>query len=215
MRPCAVCGGIEVDAAGRCARCGSPARRPRSPLIVPLIALSVTLVVLTVAIVVVVVRRAGPGTGKQGDASGGGSLVDNCVVGTWRTNHYEEDVPVNGVGNVKFTGQGAEVRLRADGTGVTDYKDGTTFTATINNIGYSLLVTGTVSFGYRAHDGTVSFSHVTAAGKETLTRADNGKQVVQDLSGDADPASYTCAGDALTEYTNRYRAELSRVNRTG
>jgi hypothetical protein len=192
-------------------------QRPRSPLVIPLVALSATLVVLAVAIVVVVVVRAGHPTGQTSGPTGTGtvSLVDECVVGTWRTNHYEEDVPVTGVGNVKFTGQGAEVRLRADGTGVTDYRNGTTFTATINGVGYRLVVTGTVSFGFRTHDGTVSFTDVTAAGQETITRTDTGQQVSQDLSGSSDPASYTCSGDTLIEFTNQYRAEMSRVSRTG
>jgi hypothetical protein len=186
---------------------------------VPLIALSATLVVLVVAIVVVVVVRTGSRgqTGGQTTAPPGtntGSSVDGCVVGTWRMSHYEEDVPVAAVGSVKFTGQGAEVRLRADGTGVTDYKNGTTYTATVNGVVYNLVVSGTVSFGYRTQSGTVSFSGVTAAGKETITRTDNGQQVTQDLSGSSDPATYTCAGDTLTEFTNQYRAEMSRISRT-
>jgi hypothetical protein len=199
---------------------GYPQRPPRtrSPLLVPLIALSSILVILVAAIVVVAVVRA---SGRNNSTGGGStapttaSLVDECVIGTWRMSHYEEDVPVKDIGNVKFTGEGAEVRLRADGTGVTDYKDGTTFDATVGGVAYKLVVTGTVSFGYRTSNGTVSFSGVTASGQETLTRTDTGQQVTQELTGSSDPASYTCSGDSLTEFTNQYRAELRRVSRIG
>jgi hypothetical protein len=204
----------------------APPPRARSPLLVPLIALSSILVVLVAAIVVVVVVRASGksdangANGANGQPTGpsatkAAALVDECVVGTWRMSHYEEDVPVAGFGTVKFTGEGAEVRLKDDGTGVTDYKDGTTFNATLSGVVYKLVVTGTVSFGYRTNNGAVSFTGVTASGKETLTRTDNGQQVSQDLTGNSDPASYTCSGDSLTEFTNQYRAEMRRVSRTG
>jgi hypothetical protein len=187
---------------------GQPAKPPRSPLVVPLIALSITLVVAVVAIVVVVVVRSRSGGGP---APGAKALVDRCVVGTWRTDRYQEDVPVAGVGSVRFTGQGAQVRLAADGTGVTDYGSGTTYTATINGVGYRLAVSGTVRFGYRTDNGTVSFTGVTANGTEILTRTDTGQQVTDALSGSSDPARYTCAGDQLVEFTNQYRAELHRI----
>ncbi len=202
----------------------APPQRNRSPLLVPLIALSSILVVLVAAIVVVAVVRAsgktdaGGGTGQPTgapSATKAAALVDECVVGTWRMSHYEEDVPVAGFGTAKFTGEGAEVRLKDDGTGVTDYKDGTTFTATLGGVVYKLVVTGTVSFGYRTNNGAVSFTGVTASGDETLTRTDTGQQVSQKLTGNSDPASYTCSGDSLTEFTNQYRAEMRRVSRTG
>jgi hypothetical protein len=183
---------------------------------VPLIALSSILAILVAAIVVVaVVRASGRSNPSTAGSTEAASLVDECVVGTWRMTHYQEDVPVQNVGNVRFTGDGAEVRLRADGTGVTDYKDGTTFNATVDGVTYTLVVTGTVSFGYRTSNGTFSFSDVTASGAETLTRTDTGQQVKQDLAGSSDPASYTCSGDSLTEFTNQYRAEMRLVSRTG
>jgi hypothetical protein len=228
MQPCATCGSLGVDTAGFCVRCrayrGVPAapgtppapgdaapapKRSRSPLLIPLIALSMTLVVLVVAIVVVVVARS-----RDRDVAADGVLVDRCVVGTWQVRRYIEQVPVGGVGNVAFSGQGARVRLRADGTGVSDYGDGTTFAATIGGVAYTLVVKGSVTFGFRAQDGTVSFTDVSAAGTETLTRADTGRQVIRQLTGSSDPARYTCAGDSLTEFTSQYRAEMSRVSRT-
>jgi hypothetical protein len=217
MQPCPVCGVATVDPAGYCTGCrtlrGAPAPaspRIRSPLLIPLIALSATLVVLVVAIVVVVVARSGDAR-RTGAA---GAVVDSCVVGTWKVTAYHEDVPVNGVGTVRFTGAGFEVRLRADGSGVTDYHDsGTTFKAEINSIPYTLVVTGTVRFDFRADAGSVSFSHLRPTGKEKLTNDKTGQSETLDLQGSGEPASYTCAGNALIEFTGQYRAEMSRVSR--
>jgi hypothetical protein len=170
---------------------------------------SATLVVLVAAIIVVVARRGAPAGGS------GPLLVDRCVVGTWTVTHYTEQVPVAGVGDVTFVGKGAEVRLRRDGTGVTDYKeDGTTFTASIGGVNYRLVVTGTVTFTYRTGNGTVTFTDVKASGKETITREDTGATETADLVGSLTPASFTCGGNALVETTNQYRAEMTRVSRT-
>jgi hypothetical protein len=228
MQPCPVCGSPGVDAAGYCVQCrtyrGLPdtapaSRRTRNIMLIPLIALSVTLAILVVAIVVVYAARADRGTNDPTASSSSSGkpnpAIDNCVVGTWKMNAYSEDVPVDGVGTVKFTGQGAQVRLRADGTGVTDYGSGTTFTGTISGVTYKLVVSGTVKFDYKAKDGTVSFSNLSASGKETVTRSGTDQQFTQDLTGSSDPANYTCAGDTMVEYTDQYRAEMGRLSRTG
>jgi hypothetical protein len=141
-------------------------------------------------------------------------VVERCVVGTWTVTKYTEQVPITGAGDVTFTGKGAEVRLRGDGTGVTDYKTGTTYTATINGVNHRLVVTGTVTFAFRTGSGTVTFSDVKADGKETLTRDDTGESKTADLVGDLSPASFTCGGNAMVEWTSRYRSEMSRVSRS-
>ncbi len=221
MQPCPGCGTGTVDPAGHCTRCGTfrgappPApRRTRSPLLIPLIALSATLVVLVVAIVVVVVARSGTAR-RTGDT---GAVADSCVVGTWKVTAYQEDVPVDGVGTVRFTGAGFEVRLRSDGSGVTDYHaSGTTFRATVNTIPYTLVVTGTVRFDFHAGAGSVSFANVRPAGKEKLTNERTGQSETLDLQGSAEPARYTCEGDSLTQVATRqqYRADMTRVSRNG
>jgi hypothetical protein len=189
----------------------APPPRRRNIWIIPLVTSTATLVLLVAAIIVVLARRGEPAGGRTG---GQAALVDQCVVGTWTVTRYIEQVPVEGVGDVTFTGRGAEVRLRADGTGVTDYRDGTAFTATISGVNYRLVVTGRTTFGYGATAGAVTFTDVKATGKETITRLDTGATETTDLAGDLSPATYTCTGDSLVETTSRYRSEMSRVSRT-
>src|SRR5258705_6326013 len=89
MRPCRKCRGVAVDAAGRCVTCGaSRGRRAsgHSPYLIPLIALSGVLALLVMAIAAVGVARGRGGTGSGTGASPTpGSLIDPCLVGTWRS----------------------------------------------------------------------------------------------------------------------------------
>ncbi|HET6212838.1 MAG TPA: hypothetical protein VFE14_08210 [Micromonosporaceae bacterium] len=177
----------------------APPPRQRSPYAVPVIALSVTLVALVAAIVIVVlVKSARERTAK-----------DSCVVGGWLVARYEERVAIEGVGPVLFTGTGARLELRADGTGRTDYGAGTVFTGNASGKRITLMISGAVTFHYRAADHILAFSDVrstatseAAVGDEKLGRTA--------LAGNADPANYTCAGGKLTEQTATYRAELTR-----
>jgi hypothetical protein len=195
-------------------------QRRRSAWLIPLILSSATLTILVAAIVVLLVVRpsASPSADSSTDPSGGRSTGDAqahpCPVGTWTVTEYTEKVAVDGVGDVTFVGKGAEVRLRADGTGVIDYKAGTVFTATISGTAYKLVVTGQITYSYRLDAGTMTFSDVKANGKETVTRQDTGESVSDDLGGTLEPARYTCSGDALTEYTDRFNAAMARLSRT-
>src|SRR5262245_28604916 len=89
-----------------------PQPKQRSSFMVPLVALSATLFVLVVAIVVVAAVKAADSSGGGGSGGGGRtpvdqtrpvSLVDECVVGTWRVTSHEETVSVPSVGDVVFT----------------------------------------------------------------------------------------------------------------
>ena len=185
----------------------APPPRRRNVWIIPLVISTLTLVVLVAAIIVVLDRR---------DKATGGAMryvVDRCVVGTWTVTKYTEQVPIAGVGDVTFTGKGAEVRLRGNGTGTTDYRNGTTYTATISGVNYRLVVTGTVTFTFRTGAGTVTFTDVKANGKETITREDTGASETADLVGNLSPASFTCGGNSMVESTNRYRSEMARLSR--
>lgn len=183
--------------------------RQRSAWLLPLVASLFVLVVLVGAIVVMLaIRQSSVLSGRDAPAA-------SCPVGRWSVTEYTEKVAVKDVGDVTFVGKGAEVRLRSDGTGVTDYKDGTVFTATINGIAYRLVVTGQVTYSYHHDAGKVTFSDVKAQAKETLTRADNGESVSDDLPGQLGPARYTCSGNAMTEYTDEYTAVMTRLSATG
>jgi hypothetical protein len=167
---------------------------------VPLIALSATLVVIVVAIVVVAIVRSGskkpvaePSTQPSASA-----LVDECVVGTWNITSDEEDVVMDQVGKVRFTGKGGEAKLKADGTGTIDYdKNGPAkFTATYKDQPIELTVTGTVTFDYRTNNGAVSYSNMKAHGNLAMTVGGVASTSLP-LEVDDTPAKYTCSGDSL------------------
>lgn len=282
MQPCAVCGGVVVDATGYCVQCGtfrgvpappppgpplgpplpaapgslppgpvyqasvppayigptsgppgyptSPAYyagpapmpapgpvapKPRSPFVIPLVALSATLAILVVAIVVVVLVRSAsdpsdPVAGPSSEASTDPG-VDSCVVGRWRVTSHEERVAIDSVGNVTFTGgDGTEIRLNADGTGVTDYGEGTEFEGTVSGRTVTLVLSGTVSFRFQTANGTVSFSDTTSEA-EGVVKVDGDEIGREPFEASDDPAKYTCSDTELTESTNLYEIVMARV----
>lgn len=187
------------------------------PFVVPLVALSVTLVVLVVAIVIVVIVRsdepgtsvAGPTSPPPGPTATGNPGVDPCVVGSWRVTSHREDVAIEDIGKVTFTGgAGTLVELNADGAGRSTYS-GATFKGTAGGQQVKLVLDGTVEFDFMARDGTVSFKSMQAAG--TAKGFINGEEVVSEpLSGSDDPAKYTCSGDTMTQSTDSYNTEYER-----
>jgi len=208
-----------------------PPDRGRSYL-VPLVALGATFVVLVAAIgVVIAVRSTGDGTRVTADPSvsptpnasptssalptpkeASPPLVDPCVVGTWQVDSYEEDIALEEpFGRTRFSGvgPGARVELREDGSGTTDYGDGTTFEGFVAGTVVTLTVSGQVTYRFRALDGTVSFSDVDADGTVTLS-APGLDSESQTLVVDFDPASYQCDGDTMTQSTTLYTAEMSK-----
>jgi hypothetical protein len=182
---------------------GAPTQvvRRRSPWLVPLVVSSTVLAALVVAIGVVLVRSHG--------------ATSACPVGTWKVTRYSESVAVAGVGDVTFRGSGTEIRLRPDGTGVTDYRTGTTFVAQVGGVSYDLVVTGTISYTYRLAGDRMRFADVRAAGRETVTRRDTGESLDGKLVGTMDPAAVRCHGDAMSQSTSRYTADLVRITATG
>jgi hypothetical protein len=185
---------------------------------VPLIALSATLVVIVVAIVVVAIVKSG---GKKPVANestkpdpSASALVDECVVGTWTITSDEEDVVMDEVGKVRFTGKGGQARLKADGTGSIDYnRDGPAkFTAKYKDQPVELVVTGTVTFEYRTVNGAMSFSKMVAKGNLAMTV---GGVATTNLPLDItdDPAKYTCVGDTLTQTTTLQTVKMTRTSK--
>jgi hypothetical protein len=190
------------------------------PFVVPLVALSATLVVLVIAIVIVVIVRSGGQTGtpvadRSTPAAGptaepANPDVDPCVVGRWRVTSHREDVAMEDVGEVTFTGgRGALVDLAADGAGRTTYS-ATSFTGTAGGQEIRLEFNGTLEFDFTARDGTVSFKNMQADG--TAKGYVDGEEVVSDpLSGSDDPAKYTCSGSTMTQSTATYETAYARV----
>jgi hypothetical protein len=185
-----------------------------------LIALSATLVVLVVAIVIVVTARnrtsttngqGGPETTTPAQSSSSAaSVVDSCVVGSWRVTSHEERVPIDNVGNVTFTGgDGAKIRLAADGTGVTDYGNGTEFEGTANGRTITLILSGDVTYRYHTANGTVSFRALTSRA-HGVVKVDGVEVGREDFDATDDPAKYTCTASRLTQATNLYETVMTR-----
>jgi hypothetical protein len=172
-------------------------------------------VVLVIAIVVVVIVRSGSkgGTPVAGHSTSPTSLVDPCLVGTWRITKDEQDVVVTDVGNVRFTGQGAQVRLKADGTGVQDYQGSSPYVATLKGQKIELTVDGKITFGYRTLTGTVAFSDVNAQGNATM-KVDGVLATSVPLEADNDPATYTCTDGTLKETTSLRTVSMTRISRS-
>jgi hypothetical protein len=196
--------------------------RTRPSFLVPLLALSATLVVLVVAIVVVVVVKS---KGDNGGAGGGttttttptaASLVDTCVVGDWDETSHNEQTPIDGfVGKVTFTGSGALLHLKADGTGSYEY-NGATYTGNgeraADNQTYEikLKIDGKITFDYRTDNKTFSFSNMKATGSAVGFL--NGQPLPgnQPLEPDTNPASYTCDGSNMKHTNSVYTIDWKR-----
>ena len=182
-----------------------PAPRKRAS-IVPLVVLSVVLVALVTAIVVVVASRTGDGggNGANGPSNSPSTSVDPCVVGNWRVTSHTEDIEVNDE-NVRFTGNGARIRLDGDGTGVIEYGDGIDYTGGR----YTLTLAGSVNFDFRTANGKVTFSNLGPSGTVTLKAGDI-VLAQQPLEGSDDPATYTCDATTLVEQTTKFRVEMRK-----
>jgi len=210
--------------------------RNRSSFTVLLIGLSTTLVLLVAGIITVIVLKSGDDRGDSrrtagGQASAGASadpsngwtpspgassLVDKCVVGTWKLTLYQETVQIDGVGPVTFTGngQGAQLRLAADGSGLQDFGEGMALAATATIAGSSvrinLLVSGTLTYDYRTSGGSFTYTDVVPSGSIRVT-SNNGVDATEPLSGTSEPASYTCEGNQLVSWTSTSRSEMTRA----
>src|SRR4029453_10640514 len=95
--------------------------------LVPVLALSGVLVLLVVAIVVVAALKNGddktdtpvaePGKSSAGASPKASAVIDECLVGTWETTSYTEQVSMQGIGDVPFKldKNGAILKFTADG----------------------------------------------------------------------------------------------------
>lgn len=191
------------------------------PFVVPLVALSVTLVILVVAIVIVVLVNSQSGdpsadpSPSPGDTntSAAASDVDSCVVGRWRVTSHREDVAIPDVGKVTFTGgEDAEIELNADGSGSTDYHDGTAFEGDANGRTIKLEISGTVNYEFTARDGTVSYTKVESDAKAKIFIDGEQYGSEEPFEGSDDPSKYECSGDELIQKTFLYETRFAKVS---
>jgi len=140
------------------------------------------------------------------------AAVDPCVVGTWKETTHEEVLLVPGVGDVRFTGQGAVDRFRPDGTATGDPSGAPGYTATVNGQPVELRITGSLTFHYQAVDDVLKYSQPsgTARGEVRINGVLRG--TVDSPYGK--PDRYTCTGDSMKLFGVDYLAQLSRVSRT-
>ena len=204
---------------------GAPTNPPskRSSLMVPLLALSGVLALLVVAIVVVaVVKNSGddPGTDPAPGAQASQpakSLVDECVVGTWETVTYTEQVAIDGVGDVPFKLEKNPPTLKFSKDGkLTQTYRGSVFGATMPVEGQSVKVLYTIdataSSDFRTNDGGMTYSNVNASGKGVVTASGTPFREEVPFDPGDDPSKYTCSNDTLSLTTSRINTELKRVS---
>jgi hypothetical protein len=240
MRPCVVCGGVTVDAQGHCTACrafrGPPGSAqlasgdqrghlaPISPppvrvraFVLPIVALLVALIAVFVAIVIVVAAHHAQFSGSFVDpttpAPSESSVadVDGCLVGRWRVTSQREDVAVPNVGRVAFTGSGAQTELRPDGTGRTDFGDGTLFKGTLNGRTIRLEVRGELTFRFTARDGTISVRNTTSRASAQIFVDGLPYGGSEAFEVTEDPASYECLGNIMIERTGVSETRFTRL----
>ncbi|MDR7280032.1 hypothetical protein [Catenuloplanes atrovinosus] len=119
------------------------------------------------------------------------AVADECLVGPWRVAEQRELVALPDLGTVEvtLTGVGPAVTYRADGTGVIEYGEATSYAATVDGRDALITVAGTVTFEFGAADG------VTAA---TEARSDATFTVTPDGAEPGAPADWPAS---LTEWS--------------
>ncbi|GAA1850147.1 hypothetical protein [Asanoa iriomotensis] len=175
----------------------NPGATPRSHR-APIVVLSVVLFLLLGAIVVVQASRAGR------------RAADPCPVGEWDVVSYREVVELDDLRQtVTFGGgTGTVLRLRANGTGETDYGSGVTFTAEApDGRPIRLEVAGPVRFRYSLATGGGSIS-VSPAGNDASSQLFINDAANGPRAGFVDPVGarsfrIECGGDSLTQDDGR------------
>ncbi|MET7400706.1 hypothetical protein ABZS66_45230 [Dactylosporangium sp. NPDC005572] len=210
---------------------GSPTPPKKNNFLVPVLALSGVLVLLVVAIVVVAALKGGddkPNTpvAEPGKTTGGPSgkastkpsaAIDECLVGTWKTTTYTEQVSMDGVGDVPFslTSNGATLEFTADGKHTQTYANSTykgTPTIQGTKVNVTLTINATVTADVHTAGGSISYTNVKSDGKGTVSAPDLNVNQTEDFDPGDDPSKYSCSGDKLTMSTARIQSTLSRTS---
>jgi hypothetical protein len=191
----------------------APQTRGRNQYVAPLIAGSGLVVLLIVAIVVVTILKSGSGTGALTDPTASPTapysptvspsptpIIDNCLVGTWRSSQDVQTLDIPDVGPVKVSGSGLVLHISGDGTLVQDYSQSSTYDGTANGHTLSIKVRGTVNGQIRTANDTISFSGMTANGTEAGYVDGTSVGSAVPLEADSTPVQYTCGGQSASEH---------------
>jgi hypothetical protein len=209
----------------------SPTPPKKNNYLVPVLALSGVLVLLVVAIVVVAALKKGdpktdpiaqPGNSTSAGASKGASpkataAIDECLVGTWTTTSYTEQVAMDGVGDVPFKldKNGPVLTFNADGKHTQTYSASTFVgdpTVQGTKVHVTLTINATATADVHTAGGSVSYTNLKSDGKGTVSAPTIGVNETEDFSPGDDPSKYTCSGDTLTLTTSRVNSTLKRTS---
>ena len=140
-------------------------------------------------------------------------LQDPCLIGTWTETSHEQDGKISG-DTVRYSGHGAVQRFRVDGTAVLDFGGGVTYTATHKGDKWEDVDVGTVTFHWQTSGGSILYSNAQGNGTQTLK--ENGRvSNTAPLTGGLSSERYTCTGDDLRQFSERYTIELHRTSTSG
>ncbi|WP_432833486.1 hypothetical protein [Dactylosporangium sp. CA-092794] len=194
----------------------APSAPSRNKFLVPVLALSGVLVLLVVAIVVVAALKnggdnkntpvAGPTNGPTATdkpSTKPSAAIDECLVGTWTTKSYTEQMVVEGVGNVPVTLQknGSTIKFTPDGK-MTETYNNATFTGTASaqgaSVSFTITVNASASAGVATVNGSLTYSNVQSSGTMNFKAPAANIDENEPFEATDDPAKYTCAGNTLT-----------------
>lgn len=208
---------------------GSPSVGGRNKYLMPILALSGVLVVLVVAIVVVAALKSGDdkktdpqannptgapsATGKAAEKA----VIDECLVGTWTTQTYTEQVAMDGVGNVpiNLTKNGSVLKFTPDGKLTETYKDSTfTGNPTISGqaVAITLTVNATVTSNVSTTSGSIAYQNVQATGTINTKAPSINFDQTEPFQTDDNPAKYTCSGNNLTMSTSQINSTATKTS---
>lgn len=151
-----------------------------------------------------------PGGTDPGTTPAGGDGPDGCVVGHWQLVEHSEQFEAVG-GSFSLAGEGPLVEYRDDGTGTTDYRDGTAFEIEVGlGEAFPAEVTGRVDYRYEAADGTMRYYDMESEAELALELF--GSPYRDEFSYSGAPFRYECEGDVLI-FSNPERNYSARLER--
>jgi hypothetical protein len=139
------------------------------------------------------------------------TTLDSCLIGSWKATSDNLINKIYGE-SVEFTGKGATLVVRADGSSVTDWT-GMVLSANVNGNSWTDVFKGSASVHLETADGFILQSDVTPSKGAEWTLKENGAYSNSGpLSAEPGPERYTCAGNSLREFADNGSDEYVRTN---
>ncbi|WP_432982574.1 hypothetical protein [Dactylosporangium sp. CA-233914] len=202
----------------------------RNKFLMPILALSGVLVLLVVAIVVVAALKNGDDkkdpaanptnggpTATDKATTKAAATIDECLVGTWQTKTYTQQVAMDGVGNVPITlkENGSVLKYTPDGKMTETYKDTTlignpTVSGTV--VAITLTVNATVTGNVSTTAGSIAYQNLQSTGTLNTKAPSINYDETEPFTTDDNPAKYTCNGDNLTMSTSQVNMTAKKTS---